>query len=88
MTNKIMSMDDAINLVRDGDTIWINSFAAVASPVNLNLALTKRFRETGSPRHLSVYSPFSFSDWNENSDVEGYICGVRWTGSWWASSAA
>lgn len=74
MTNKIMSMDDAINLVKDGDTIWINSFAAVASPINLNIALTNRFRATGSPRHLTVYSPFSFSDWNENSDVEGYIC--------------
>lgn len=74
MTSKIMSMDDAISLVKDGDTIWINSFAAVASPVNLNLALTKRFRATGHPRHLSVYSPFSFSDWKTDSDVEGYIC--------------
>lgn len=74
MINKIMSMEDAINLVKDGDTIWINSFAAVASPVNLNIALTNRFRKTGHPRHLSVYSPFSFSDWKEDSDVEGYIC--------------
>ena len=74
MTSKIMSMEEAIGLVKDGDTIWINSFAAVASPVNLNLALTKRFRETGHPRHLTVYSPFSFSDWKEDSDVEGYIC--------------
>ena len=74
MAGKIMSMEEAVNLVKDGDTIWINSFSAVASPVNLNMALTKRFRETGSPRHLSVYSPFSFSDWREDSDVEGYIC--------------
>ena len=74
MVNKIMSMEEAIGLVKDGDTIWINSFAAVASPVNLNIALTHRFRQTGHPRHLTVYSPFSFSDWKENSDVEGYIC--------------
>ena len=74
MKSKIMTMDEAISLVKDGDTIWINSFGAIASPVNLNRALTRRFRETGSPRHLSVYSPFSFSDWNEESDVEGYIC--------------
>ena len=73
MVNKIMSMQDAIGLVKDGDTIWINSFAAVASPVNLNMALTQRFRETGSPRHLTVYSAFSFSDWKADSDVEGYI---------------
>ena len=74
MNSKIMTMEDAINLVKDGDTIWINSFSAIASPVNLNRALTKRFRETGHPVHLSVYSPFSFSDWKDDSDVEGYIC--------------
>ncbi|MCD8099959.1 MAG: propionate CoA-transferase [Oscillospiraceae bacterium] len=74
MTDKIVSMEEAIGLVKDGDTIWINSFSAVASPVELNKALTKRFRETGTPRHLSVYSPFSFSDYVEDSDVEGYIC--------------
>ena len=74
MISKLMSMEDAVNLVKDGDTIWINSFSAVASPVNLNKALTERFRKTGHPVHLSVYSPFSFSDWKEDSDVEGYIC--------------
>jgi len=74
MISKIMTMEDAVNLVKDGDTIWINSFSAVASPVNLNKALTERFRKTGHPVHLSVYSPFSFSDWKEDSDVEGYIC--------------
>ena len=74
MKSKLMSMEDAIGLVKDGDTIWINAFAAVASPIHLNKALTKRFRETGHPRHLSVYSAFSFSDYDENSDVEGYIC--------------
>ena len=74
MNSKFMSMEDAVSLVRDGDTIWINSFSAIASPVNLNKALTARFRATGHPLHLSVYSPFSFSDWREDSDVEGYIC--------------
>lgn len=72
--NKIISLQEAANLVKDGDVIWINSFSAIASPVDLNKALTQRFRETGSPKHLSVYSPFSFSDYEENSDVEGYIC--------------
>ncbi len=69
-----ISLEEAAALVKDGDTIWVNAFAACASPIDLNKALTKRFRETGSPRHLSVYSAFSFSDWRENSDVEGYIC--------------
>jgi len=72
--SKIMSLGEAVAMIRDGDTIWINSFSAVASPIELNKALTARFRRTGEPRHLSVYSPFSFSDWKEDSDVEGYIC--------------
>ena len=74
MIDKLMNIEDAIAMVKDGDTIWINSFSAVASPVELNIALTQRFRATGGPVHLSVYSPFSFSDWREDSDVEGYIC--------------
>ena len=74
MIDKLTSIEDAINMVQDGDTIWINSFSAVASPVDLNIALTRRFRATGHPLHLSVYSPFSFSDWRDDSDVEGYIC--------------
>ena len=74
MKNKIVSIEEAIGLIKDGDTIWINSFSAVASPTSLNKALTYRYRATGHPNHLSVYSPFSFSDWQEDSDVEGYIC--------------
>ena len=70
---KRMTIEEAVGLVKDGDTIWINAFGACASPIELNKALTKRFRETGSPRHLSVYSAFSFSDWKDGSDVEGYI---------------
>ena len=71
---RFMSMDEAIGLINDGDTIWINAFASIASPVELNMALTRRFRETGHPNHLEVYSAFSFSDWKPDSEIEGYIC--------------
>ena len=71
---KLYSMEEAMNLIRDGDTIWVNSFGGCASPIDLNKALTRRFRETGHPKHLTVYSSFSFAEWREDSDVEGYIC--------------
>lgn len=71
---QFMTLDDAVGLIKDGDTIWINAFGGCASPVDLNRGLTKRFRKTGYPRHLSVYSAFSFGDWTEGSDIEGYIC--------------
>ncbi len=69
-----LTLDEAAALIRDGDTIWINAFSALSSPVDLNRAITYRFRRTGRPRHLSVYSSFSFGDWLIPSDVEGYIC--------------
>ena len=72
--SKLMTMEQAVGLVKDGDTIWVNAFGGCASPVDLNRALTRRFRETGSPRHLSVYSAFSFGDWTHGSETEGYIC--------------
>lgn len=74
MKNKFMSLEEAAELVKDGDTIWVNAFAAIASPVDLNRAITRRFRKTGKPEHLTVYSAFSFAEWKEDSDVEGYIC--------------
>ena len=33
--NKIYTMEEAMDLIRDGDTIWVNAFAACASPVNM-----------------------------------------------------
>ena len=69
-----ISADEAAELVKDGDTIWINAFAAIASPVDLNRAITRRFRRCGKPEHLTLYSAFSFAEWKEDSDIEGYIC--------------
>ena len=71
---KIYTMDEAMDLIHDGDTIWVNAFAACASPVDLNKAITRRFRATGHPKHLTVYSAFSFAEWKQGSEVEGYIC--------------
>ena len=30
---KIYTMEEAMDLIKDGDTIWVNAFAACASPV-------------------------------------------------------
>ena len=67
--NKIYTMEEAMDLIRDGDTIWVNAFAACASPVDLNKAITRRFRATGHPKHLTVYSAFSSA-----SSVVSGIC--------------
>lgn len=72
--SKFLSFEEAVSLIRDGDTIWINAFSALSSPVDLNAAITRRYRQQGHPCHLTVYSSFSFGDWQTPSDVEGYIC--------------
>lgn len=72
--SKFVTIEEAVNLIKDGDTIWVNAFGGCASPIELNRALTYRFRKTNSPKHLSVYSSFSFGDWTIGSDTEGYIC--------------
>ena len=72
--DKLKTLGEAAALISDGDTIWINAFSAIASPTDLNRAIGRRFRETGHPRNLTVYSSFSFGDWNDPSEVEAYIC--------------
>lgn len=71
--NKVMSMDEAIAMIKDGDTIWINAFLALANPKELGAALTARFRESGYPQHLEVFCSAGFGDWTKDSAVEGYI---------------
>ena len=74
---KIYTMEEAMDLIRDGDTIWVNAFAACASPVDLNKAITRRFRATGHPKHLTVYSAFSFAeDFGASTSTSGLSSAV------------
>ena len=54
MKNKIVSADDAIALIQDGDTLCISGFVGTGTPEELIIALEKRFIETGSPRDLTL----------------------------------
>jgi propionate CoA-transferase len=53
MKNKIVSAQEAVAIVRDGDTIAFSGFVGTGTPDELILALEKRFLETGSPRDLT-----------------------------------
>lgn len=54
MHEKIVSVDDAISVIRDGDTICISGFVGVGTPDELLVALEKRFLQTGHPRDLTL----------------------------------
>lgn len=54
MRKKVVSATEAIAILRDGDTLCCSGFGSNGVPVELILALEKRFLETGSPRDLTL----------------------------------
>ncbi|MDD6050655.1 MAG: propionate CoA-transferase [Clostridiales bacterium] len=70
---RIMSAEDAISLIRDGDCICVNSFVGIENPIELHEALYRRYQETHSPKHLTIVSSAGFGVWDENRNAEGYI---------------
>ena len=70
---RIMTADEAISLIRDGDCICVNSFVGIENPVELHEALGRRYEKTHSPKHLTVVSSAGFGVWDEDKAAEGYI---------------
>lgn len=54
LKNKLVSSEDAIALIQDGDTVCLSGFVGTGTPEDLIVALEKRFLETGSPRDLTL----------------------------------
>ena len=70
---ELMSADEAIRLIRDGDCICVNSFVGIESPVQLHEALYRRYQRMQSPTHLTIVSSAGFGVWDEERNAEGYI---------------
>ena len=70
---KVMSADEAMDLIETGDVIALNSFLGIDNPVELHEALYERYRKTGSPKHLTMVSSAGFGAWDEDRAAEGYI---------------
>lgn len=54
MKNKIVSADQAIRLIRDGDALCNSGFVGTGTPDELLAALERRFLSTGEPRGLTL----------------------------------
>ena len=54
MKNKVVSAEEAVALVRDGDTLINTGFIGSGAPEALLVALERRFLETGTPRNLTL----------------------------------
>ncbi len=70
---KIMTLEEAVELIQDGDTICVNSFLGIENPVELHEAIYDRYKKTGSPKQLTVVSSAGFGLWNDSGNAEGYI---------------
>jgi propionate CoA-transferase len=54
MKNKIVSADEAVALIRPGDTLANSGFVGTGTPDELLAALERRFLTTGEPRDLTL----------------------------------
>ena len=52
--NKVVSLAEAVALVRSGDTICTSGFVGIGTPDDLLAGLERRFVETGEPRNLTL----------------------------------
>ena len=68
----IMEAAEAAELIKDGDVIGLNSFAATANPEKIHEAIEKRFRETGHPRNLTLISSAGFGVLDDENQ-EGFF---------------
>jgi len=52
--NKVVSAEDAVHLIQDGATVTVGGFVAQGAPEHVLAALGQRYRETGSPKNLTL----------------------------------
>lgn len=70
---KILSAREAIDLIKDGDCVAINSFIAWSNPEALHDALYERIVETGAPKDLRIFCAAGFGAWDENRLGDRYM---------------
>ena len=63
---KFMSADEAVKLIKTGDTVGISGFVGMGHPEELSKAIEKRFLETGEPRDLTMTFGASQNDGKSN----------------------
>ena len=54
MQDKVVTADEAIAIIRDGDTLANTGFVGDGAPEELLAALERRFLQTGRPRNLTI----------------------------------
>lgn len=55
MIPKCVTKEEAVNIIKDYDTVVTSGFVECANPEALEVALENRFLETGSPQNLTLF---------------------------------
>src|SRR5829696_3677615 len=53
-THKIVSAEEAVAVIRDGDTVCSSGFVGIGTPDELILALERRYLQAGQPAGLTL----------------------------------
>ncbi|MFY9292854.1 MAG: acyl CoA:acetate/3-ketoacid CoA transferase [Methylorubrum rhodinum] len=54
LKNKIVSADEAVAIIHDGDMVAVSGFVGIGTPDELILALARRFEAGGAPKDLGL----------------------------------
>jgi len=54
MKNKVVTLEDAVALIRDGDTICTSGFVGIGTPEELLEGIENRFLYAASPSNLTL----------------------------------
>ncbi len=67
---KFMTVEQAVEVVRDGDVVATNDFLTLVNSRELKGALGERFQKTGHPKDLTLWCSAGFGDWFKDSPCE------------------
>ncbi|NLE13467.1 MAG: propionate CoA-transferase [Clostridiales bacterium] len=70
---QIMDAKQAAEMIKDGDCVCINAFLALSNAEEIHKVIYDRFKETGSPKDLTLISQSGYGNWDENRLGEPYI---------------
>lgn len=75
----IQSAEQAVDLIKDKDTIAINSFLSLSNPEALHQALWEKLKKTGHFHNLELFCAAGFGGWDEHLYAAPYIFSCRKT---------
>ena len=81
---EIMTADEAIRLIRDGDCICVNSFVGIENPIELHEAIYRRYQKMQSPTHLTMISSAGFGVWDDEHNRG--CCGQAYLRAFWSNA--